>query len=305
MKNARSSSNLDGFEQSLRAAYGAFETEPTSTDRKAVGDLSPVSLGPFEGFRIRAQAVRSIRPALGDKWIGQAFILMPLAGDLVVHHYDRQIRLNGGDMVLMDSRAPCMIDAPSRNRSVVLGTPREMIAQLRSDADHLYAVPVSGQRGVGRMLSAMIQTLADDDSACDARDSAVTLSVTMALLDRALGDRQASTGARRSRAEATIERMGEWVMANGHDPDLDLDMLAARFGLSRRSLYRLFAETGITPGKWLRGVRLDQARRWLMSGDPLYRSVGQVAFAAGFNDSSHFARSFKRRFGVLPGDLLG
>lgn len=304
MKSALSSSDLGGFEQSLRAAYGAFETEPTSTDQRAVGTLSPVSLGPFDGFMIHARAVRSMRPALGDKWTGQAFILMPLSGALVVHHYDRQIRLDGGDMLLMDSRAPCVIDAPARNRSVVLGAPREMIAQLRPDADHLYAVPVSGQRSVGRMLSAMIRTLVTEGSDCDARDSAVTLSVTMALLDRALDGREASAGMRRSRAEATIARMAEWVRAKGNDPDLDLDQLGDQFGLSRRSLYRLFAEAGTTPRKWLSGVRLDQARHWLMSGDPHYRSVGQVAFAAGFNDSSHFTRSFKRRFGILPGNLL-
>ncbi len=302
MESRSQATGLAGFARSLKAVYGAFETEPTSTDGQAAGALAPVALGPFDGFLIRARAVRSIRPALAEQWSARAFILMPLIGELVVDHYDRKVALAGGDMVLMDSRAPCIIDAPARNRSVVLGAPREMVTQLRADADRLYAVPISGQQGVGRMLSGMIRTFTNGGDACDARDSAVTLSVTMAMLDRALEDRPADRSLSRARADAAIARMRDWVETRVGDPELDVEAIAGHFGLSRRSLYRLFAEAGTTPGHWLCDLRLDQARRWLAaSGD--YRSIGQIAYAAGFNDSSHFTRLFKRRFGVPPSTL--
>lgn len=305
MGSMPTTSNVNRFGSSLRQIYGAYETEPTSPSARPAGTIAPVSRGPFNGYLIHANAVRSRRPALSDSWADCAFILMPLAGDLLVHHFDRQASVAAGDMVLMDSRAPCMIDAPGRNRSVVLAMPRSTVSQLRPDPDQLYGRPLQGRRGIGNMLSAMLASIvdADDDDEMDARDSMLTLSVTMSLLDRVIEDRRDGDSLRKTRAEAEIRRMRNWVVEHAADPDMGIDMLAGRFGLSRRSLFRLFGEIGATPRQWLADVRLDEARKWLVSGHPRHRSVSQVAYAAGFNDSSHFSRLFKKRFGVLPGSL--
>jgi len=298
------SSNVNRFGSSLREIYGAYETEPTPSAARSAGTIAPISRGPFSGYLIYAHAVRSRRPALTDDWADCAFILMPLAGDLVVHHFDRQAPLAAGDMLLMDSRAPCTIDAPGRNRSVVLAMPRSTVSQLRPDPDQLYGHPLQGRRGIGNMLSAMLGSIIDAEDEMDSRDSMLTLSVTMSLLDRVVDDRQEGHSHRKQRAEEEIRRMRSWVVEHAADADMGIDTLANRFGLSRRSLFRLFGEIGATPRQWLSDVRLDEARKWLMSGHPRYRSVSQVAFAAGFNDSSHFSRLFKRRFGTLPGSLL-
>jgi AraC family transcriptional activator of tynA and feaB len=305
MVSLQTSSDASQFASSLRAAYGAYDTEPTSSAARSAGMLTPVSRGPFDGFLVHANAVRSKRPALRDRWEQCAFILMPLAGDIHVDHYDRQNVLTAGDMVLMDSHAPATIDAFGQNRSVVLAMPRSTVSQLRSDSDRLFGRPLQGRKGIGNMLSAMLASIvdADEDDEMDACDSTLTLSVTMSLLDRLIEDRSDMDSHRRTRAESEIGRMRSWVVEHAADPDMSIETLAHRFGLSRRSLYRLFGEVGATPRQWLAEVRLDEARKWLLGGDPRFRSVGQVAFAAGFNDSSHFTRLFKRRFGVLPGSL--
>ncbi|KQX25079.1 MULTISPECIES: helix-turn-helix domain-containing protein [unclassified Sphingomonas] len=305
MVSLQTPSDASQFASSLRAAYGAYDTEPTSSAARSAGTLTPVARGPFDGFLIHANAVRSRRPALRDRWEECAFILMPLEGDIHVDHYDRQNVLTAGDMVLMDSRAPSTIDAFGRNRSVVLAMPRSTVSQLRPNSDRLFGHRLQGRRGIGNMLSAMLASIvdADADDEMDACDSMLTLSVTMSLLDRLIENRPDADTHRRSRAEAEIRKMRSWVVDHAADPDMSIETLAHRFGLSRRSLYRLFGEVGTTPRQWLADVRLDEARAWLVGGDPRFRSVGQVAFAAGFNDSSHFTRLFKRRFGVLPGSL--
>ncbi|ABQ70687.1 transcriptional regulator, AraC family [Rhizorhabdus wittichii RW1] len=305
MGSMPASSDANHFASSLRAAYGVYDTEPTSSAIRSAGMLTPVSRGPFEGYLVHANAVRSKRPALRDRWEDCAFILMPLAGDIHVDHYDRQNVLSAGDMVLMDSHAPSTIDAFGRNRSVVLAMPRSTVSQLRPDSDRLFGRRLQGRKGIGNMLSAMLASIVDADAEeeMDARDSMLTLSVTMSLLDRLIENRPDSDSHRRSRAEAEIGKMRSWVVENAADPDMSIETLARRFALSRRSLYRLFGEVGATPRQWLADVRLDEARKWLVAGDPRFRTVSQVAFAAGFNDSSHFTRLFKRRFGVLPGSL--
>ncbi len=77
--------------------------------------------------------------------------------------------------------------------------------------------------------------------------------------------------------------------------------LAEAVGLSRAHLYRrLRAETGEGPAAFARGVRLDAARTALERGAP----VGGAATATGYDDRAHFARAFRRRFGVAPSGIV-
>lgn len=48
---------------------------------------------------------------------------------------------------------------------------------------------------------------------------------------------------------------------------------------------------------YLRKVRMEQARRLFESGE---RNVASVAAAVGYSNPSHFARAFRRQFGVNP-----
>jgi len=63
-------------------------------------------------------------------------------------------------------------------------------------------------------------------------------------------------------------------------------------------LVRMFSrEFGISPHRYLTGLRVDLARRLLLDGMP----PSMAAAAAGFCDQSHLNRSFKRVLGTTPG----
>jgi AraC family transcriptional regulator len=58
------------------------------------------------------------------------------------------------------------------------------------------------------------------------------------------------------------------------------------------------AHYGVTPGSYMRRLRLQWAARQLaMTTMPL----SKIAAEAGFSDQSHFGRVFKRHFGIPPG----
>lgn len=52
-----------------------------------------------------------------------------------------------------------------------------------------------------------------------------------------------------------------------------------------------------SPGKWLTNRRLERAKTMLQTGN---KSITQVAFDCGFNNSSHFSRVFKETFNISP-----
>jgi len=55
---------------------------------------------------------------------------------------------------------------------------------------------------------------------------------------------------------------------------------------------------GMTPGRFLQSLRLQEAKRLLRTGS----SPGAAAADAGYFDQSHFHRNFRRVMGVTPGE---
>jgi AraC family transcriptional regulator len=75
--------------------------------------------------------------------------------------------------------------------------------------------------------------------------------------------------------------------------------VAAAAGLTEDYFTRLFRrELGMPPMQHLIRRRLTEARR-LIAQDPGL-SVSEAAKRSGFEDPGHFARLFRRHFGVAP-----
>jgi AraC-like DNA-binding protein len=49
--------------------------------------------------------------------------------------------------------------------------------------------------------------------------------------------------------------------------------------------------------------RLKRARTLLLDPRFAARRIAEIAYEVGFNDVSHFNRTFRRRFGRTPGEL--
>lgn len=82
--------------------------------------------------------------------------------------------------------------------------------------------------------------------------------------------------------------------------DLSVDALAGRAGLSPRHFARAFrAETGVPPGRYVDGVRLEAARRLLE--DSAY-GVEEVARHCGYGTPESMRRAFVRALGASPAE---
>ena len=74
--------------------------------------------------------------------------------------------------------------------------------------------------------------------------------------------------------------------------------LAERLEVSQEYLTRCFCKyTGVTPGKYLNQVRIENARLLLRQGQ---HSIQFISDACGFANSNYFARVFRKSVGVNP-----
>lgn len=88
------------------------------------------------------------------------------------------------------------------------------------------------------------------------------------------------------------------IMEANYMYDLNIEDYAKIANRSLSAFKRDFKKHYKTsPGKWLTNRRLKRAKSMLQTGN---KSITQVAFDCGFNNSSHFSRVFKETFNISP-----
>ena len=103
----------------------------------------------------------------------------------------------------------------------------------------------------------------------------------------------------RGAIDTRIRDVIRWV-ADEPDPPITLEAAARIAGLSPSRLSHLFVEqTGLSFKTYLLWIRLTRAVRLMTEG----LSLTAVAHEAGFSDSAHFSRTFRRMFGIAPANL--
>ena len=76
-----------------------------------------------------------------------------------------------------------------------------------------------------------------------------------------------------------------------------IDWVAAKLGMTRRSLQRRLAERGTTFSRVLDDLLQEQSKRLLATGA---MSITEIALRLGYADAAHFSRAFKRWTGAPP-----
>lgn len=128
----------------------------------------------------------------------------------------------------------------------------------------------------------------------------VTLDLIAAVVHAETGFGQSEHG---SSQVARMSRILSYLEEHFADHDLTPAKVAEANAVSTRHLHNLFQHSGITVTKWIWERRLKAAREDLLNPALADRSITEIAYQRGFNDSAHFSRSFKSRFQITPSSL--
>lgn len=93
------------------------------------------------------------------------------------------------------------------------------------------------------------------------------------------------------------------ILENLGKPELSLDWVAARHGISPRYLRGLFYDQQTSFSDFVRAARLDKARDLLADPRLAHMTITAIVHEAGLGDLSGFNRMFRRRFAMAPSDL--
>ena len=128
-----------------------------------------------------------------------------------------------------------------------------------------------------------------------------TLSPTSDTRERGKGQRKVIAHTADGVENEFYSRFLEIINAEISNPDLSIEEIGNRLGLSRVHFYRKIKSiTGYSPVEILRTQRLKFAHRRLTSEEC---TIAEVAYSAGFSSPSYFSKCFKEQYGELPLDL--
>ena len=99
------------------------------------------------------------------------------------------------------------------------------------------------------------------------------------------------------------EAVRAYIEDHLHNPELGGDQLCRVFAMSRRTIYRMFADEGGV-ARYLTERRLARAFDELNAASPSRGLIYDVAERHGFVDQNHFSRLFRKRFHIAPSDAV-
>ncbi|MEM1111543.1 MAG: AraC family transcriptional regulator [Pseudomonadota bacterium] len=105
------------------------------------------------------------------------------------------------------------------------------------------------------------------------------------------------------RTPRILQRAKEFVAAN-YTQSIDVAAIASYAGASQATLCKHFRkQLNMSPGEYLRKVRLDSARKDLLAAHP-HATVAEIATKNGFNHLSRFSAYYQSQFGETPSTTL-
>ncbi|MET3473192.1 AraC-like DNA-binding protein [Novosphingobium sp. 1529] len=294
--NDGSSAGLSEFEAALSAEYG----QHTATARAAhyCARFAKPRFGPFE---VGVAAGRSFawtrkRAGLAERWHENIFLVHQLDGRSTVNHAGRSVDMRPCDMTLIDPIGPCDFEFNGHGTLVSYGFPRRHLNNINLPSDAVIARRINGSDGFGLILSSYLSSMLAVKADFDQTDMDILSGIVFKMLDRY----QNNGGFQQSQPAACskLERLREWAIENLALAQITPEVMARACAVSRRKLYRLFEDTGMTPQHWLWQLRLEVAHQRLQRHDG--RTITDIAFSVGFNDAAHFSRAFRNAFGTSP-----
>lgn len=220
----------------------------------------------------------------------------------------REIACAPGQAILVSVAEPGIATNPDGSHFLGVHISRAALAPLVPNPDDAVLRPVPDDSGVLRYLLGYIRFLEETGVAAGdpmiAQSGAAHLRDLIALLFGATRDAAAFASAGGLRA-ARLIAIKRFVAANLAEPQLSVEAVAVRHGISVRSVQRLFEAEGTTFSDYVLEQRLVQVQRAIADPCNDRRTVIDLALEAGFGDLSHFNRRFRRRFGAPPNWFRG
>jgi len=232
-------------------------------------------------------------------------VVVPLQGSADIEQEKSSFSVDPNALAIIPGGLPYRLSFPQTGKRLLLRIPFQMFhervlgRQIRDFGVHVF----SGD-GLIRVTIDLLKSLvmqAGNMSETERYTVAeVTLELMAAVLRSDIGFGQNEEG---SAQAARMTRILSYLEENYARHDLTPARVAKANAVSTRHLHNLFQHSDATVTKWIWERRLKAARDDILNPAMAGKSITEIAYSNGFNDSAHFSRTFKARFDLSPSQL--
>lgn len=227
-----------------------------------------------------------------------------LSGSRIYFVQDRTYRVEQGDLVFLAKNVlhkTMQGESASHERFIVHfgddfvrqrgGAHAELLLEPFRQSSPVIRLPREEQRAVDRLIRRMAEEIGSKPPGYELVPPAAVADLLLLAARHVHEQAPLPAYENLSPKEAKISEVVRYINAHYNTP-LKLGELADRFYVSRHHLSRTFKEvTGFAFSDYLVLTRIKEAQALLRDTD---RSIADIASAAGFDNFSHFGKTFKK-----------
>lgn len=271
----------------------ATEARPDSFRARISGhSFGPLRFASFDSTSheiVRSPAHVTRAPA--DNYL----ISLQRQGRSLIEQGDRRFVLEPGEIAILDGQRPFRVGFPGPVSRAIAVVPRQTLDARAPWLRHAAIRKIDARSPFADLTRRHLLQLAENERLEESEANLLTDNLCN-LLALASGRDAPSVPALQFEAILAACRQ---ELAN---PDLSPALLAARFGISVRTLHLRFEKSGQSFRRWVLENRLEACRKALRDPGQVGSTISEIAYRWGFNDLSHFTKSFRARFGMSPRD---
>ncbi|MGC2775674.1 MAG: helix-turn-helix domain-containing protein [Bradyrhizobium sp.] len=280
-----------------------FEVDALAADEATPfrADVLSYALGPvlFGMARASGQRFRRTAETIVRSGVDHIILQLYVRGSYEGVAGGRPIRVDAGDICVLDL-AQTLETRATAFENFTLVVPRPMFDARLLRIEDLHGLVLPAEGALAPLLARHFGALFDYAPRMSFDECQAVIEGTVSLVAACLrGELESRDADRNVTADASLLRVRQYIEAQLSSAELSADAVALHFGLSRASLYRLFAPIGGI-ADYIRSRRLHRAFFELASAGSRQVRIGEVARRWQLGTDAHFARLFKTAYGITP-----
>ena len=264
-------------------------------------DLQSYAMGPvlFGRSRASGQRFRRTSETMARSGVDHVVVQLYVHGGYEGVAGAQPIRVKAGDICVLDLAQTLETRATAfENFTMVI--PRPMIDRRLPQPDVLHGLVLDGNSVLARLLARHFVALFDCAPRMTFDECQAVIDGTISLIVSCLsGEMERRDVALGNVDNLSLIRIRQHIEARLGDAGLTAESVAAHFGLSRSTLYRILAPFGGV-AEYIRNRRLHRAFFDLAGTSSKGPRVSEVARRWNLGSEANFSRAFKAAYGVNP-----
>lgn len=284
-------------------SFVELDCDPIGDETKFFGSITNANMGEGQLSKVVSspQHVERSKACLSGSESDVYLLSLQMSGSGLVTQAGREALLNPGDFALYDTARPYNLHFDGPFSQLVVRVPRNLAERYLPVAEHLTAFQMPGSEGCSRLTKKFLASVSEEIEKVGEAEDDKLLRVFLQLLGSSYNERMGADSSIVSTSRAAqVARIKEYILEHLTDPDLKPPLIAATHRISTRYLNKLFEAEDCTVSRWIWRKRLERCRRLFLDPRYSHKTISEIAFFCGFNDTAHFSRSFRDQFGVSP-----